>query len=68
MKISKSAQKAFGELGTVVLAAAVTAGITFVSANLASFDVPLIAQPVILAALAALGRYISQKVKHPENP
>lgn len=68
MKLSKSAKKAFGELGTVMVASALTAGITYASANLASFDVPQVFQSVVLALLAAAGRYISQKWKHPENP
>lgn len=68
MKISISAKKALGEMGTVMLAAGLTAGISYASANLASFDVPLLVQPALLALLSGLGRYISQKRKHPENP
>ena len=68
MKLSISAKKAWGEAGTVALAAGLTAGITYVSSHLGAFDVPLLMQPAVLALLSGLGRYISQKRKHPENP
>ncbi|MDD3926938.1 MAG: hypothetical protein PHT33_09800 [bacterium] len=66
MKLSVSAKKAIGEMVTVGVAAAATAIVSYASSHLGAFDVPLLVQPAVLALLAGIGRYISQKFKHPD--